>query len=306
MLETEICKIRMGGPFTNGSGNNDDSLEKLSQLAASGAGFITTKTTTFAPRAGNPGPRFYVLGDTTINSMGLPNPGYLKMAQIISELKTKTEKPVFASISGFNVEESGVIAKEIEKAADVLEINLSCPNLSGKSQIIYDTEMTQQVLREVRKATAKPIAVKAAPFLDPSAQEAFCETAKKCGVDAIVAINAVGNSMYIDPDRAKIMLKPKWGGLGGAAIRMIGIGNVRRYHEYFKGKMPIVGCGGIMNGKDAFAYALAGASAFACGSALYSKEGVGIFAKMESELSEMLKKHNFAKLGDAIGKAGEF
>ncbi|MFA5076867.1 MAG: dihydroorotate oxidase [Candidatus Micrarchaeia archaeon] len=306
MLKTKLGDMQLDGVFTNGSGANDDSLEKLLQIAGSRAGFITTKTATLLPRAGNPGPRFYTLGSTTINSMGLPNPGYKKMAEIIKELKTKTRKPIFASMSGFDANEAGEMAKALSPVADVLELNLSCPNLHGKSQIIYDSEATDEVLKAVKKSTDRKIAVKVAPFLDMNAQLEFCEIAKKRGVDLIIAINTVGNAMYVDADRERIMLKPKWGGLGGEAIKMVGWGNVRRYREYFKGSIAIVGCGGIFSGKDAFAYALAGASAFACASALYAPEGVDAFARMEKELEEELKKHNYSSLAEAVGKAKEF
>ncbi len=305
MLKAKLGEYELDGVFTNGSGANDDSLDKLLQIADSRAGFITTKTTTFLPRPGNPGPRFYILGNNAINAMGLPNPGYKEMARIVSELKTRTKKPVFVSMSGFNLEESGELAKTLSPAADVLEVNLSCPNLMGKSQIIYNPEQTEAVLKEIKKNTNKKIAVKAAPFLDPGMQNEFCEIAKKVGVDFIVAINTVGNCMYIDADREKIMLKPKWGGLGGEALKMIGWGNVRRYYEFFKGSVPIIGCGGIVSGKDAFAYALAGANAFASATTLY-KEGVGCFGRMEDELEAELKKHNYASLADAVGKAKEF
>lgn len=306
MLRTKLGDFELDGVFTNGSGVNDDSLEKLLQIANSRAGFITTKTTTFHPRAGNPGPRFYMIGNSTINSMGLPNPGYQKMAEIVKELKTKTKKPVFVSMSGFDTNEAEEMTRVLSPIADVLELNLSCPNLKGKRQIIYDAEATEEVLKAVKKNTNKKIAVKAAPFLDFAQQEEFCEIAKKNGVDIIVAINTIGNAMYIDVDREMIMLKSKWGGLGGEAIKMVGWGNVRRYYEYFKGSVPIVGCGGIYSGKDAFAYALAGASAFACASAIYNPEGVAVFAKMEKELEIELKKHNYSNLQDAIGKAKEF
>lgn len=305
MLKTKIGDIELEGAFTNGSGVNDDTLEKLMQIADSKAGFITTKTTTFLSRPGNPGPRYYVLGNITINAMGLPNPGYREMAEKIGELKKRTKKPVFASMSGFDPNEAGEMAKVLSEVADVLEINLSCPNLAGKSQIIYDTEATEEVLKEVKKNTNRKIAVKAAPFMDSNAQLEFCEIAKKTGVDVIVAMNTIGNAMYIDADREKIMLKPKWGGLGGEALRMLGWGNVRRYYEYLKGSIPIVGCGGISTGKDAFAYALAGASAFATATTL-AKEGVSAFERLENELEAELKKHNYSSLMDAVGKAKEF
>lgn len=304
MLKTKLGNLALNGAFTNASGINDDSVEKLLEIANSSAGFITTKTATFLPRAGNPGPRFYILNNITINSVGIANVGYKNMAKKIQEVKKQTNKPIFASMSGFTPEESQEIAKTLSKVADVLEVNLSCPNILGKGQIIYDFEMSTRILDAVKKNTDKKVAVKVAAFLDPTAQEKFCEIIKKTGIDIIVAINTLGNAMYIDSDRKKIMLKPKWGGLGGEPIKMIGLGNVRRYYEYLKGSIPIIGCGGIANGKDAFTYALAGASAFATGSCL-AKEGTGLFARLESELQAELKKHNYSCLGEAVGKAEE-
>lgn len=305
MLKTRIGEMELDGVFTNGSGANDDTLEKLLQIAESSAGFITTKTTTVEMRPGNPGPRFYILPNATINSMGWPNSGYKKMLETIKELKSKTKKPVFASVGGFTVEETELLVSSLSEAADVIELNLSCPNVGSKHQVIYNPEKCEQVIRAARKKCRKKLAVKAAHFPDAYGQEAFCEIAKKEGVDIIVAINTIGNSMYIDADSQRIMLKQKWGGLGGEPLKMLGWGNVRRYYEYLKGSIPIVGCGGISSGKDAFAYALAGASAFASASTLY-KEGPSCFARMESELEEMLKKHGYSSLQEAVGKAKEF
>ncbi len=305
MLKTTLGKFELDGIFTNGSGANDDTLDKLMQIASSRAGFITAKTTTVQMRPGNPGPRFYILGNNTINSMGLPNPGYLEMAEKVKELKKSTKKPVFFSMSGFSAEETELLAENLGKVADALELNLSCPNIGSKSQIIYNPQKCQEFIKAARSKFSGTLAIKAGPFMDAGAQEAFCEIAKNNGVDVLVAINTIGNAMYIDSESQRIMLKNKWGGLGGEAIKMLGWGNVRRYHEYFKGSMPIVGCGGISTGKDAFAYALAGASAFACASLLY-KEGAGCFSKMEIELEAELQKHGYSNLQEAVGKAKEF
>lgn len=305
VLKTKLGDLEFDGVFTNGSGAHDDTLEKLVQLAEARTGFITTKTITLLPRAGNPGPRFYIVGNNTINSIGIPNTGYKEMKNTLEELKKCIKKPICISIGGFSPDETEEIIKTLSDSGEIIELNLSCPNIKDKAPIIYNPEMSEEIIRAAKKNTNKKIAVKAAPFLDFHAQEEFCEIAKRTGVDIINATNTIGNAMFIDPDREKIMLKPKWGGVGGEALKMVAVGNIRRYYEYLKGAIPLIGCGGILSGKDAFTFALAGASAFASASIIL-KEGIGAFGRMENELEEELKKHNYSSLQEAVGKAKEF
>ena len=139
-LSITIAGVRFPSCFMNASGALCVTREELLALGRSHAGAIVTKSMTVEPRDGNPTPRYYGFPGGSINSMGLPNLGYKAYAELIPELKT-LGKPVIASVAGLCEDDFLTIAATINAAKpDLIEVNLSCPNIPGKPQIGYDTE----------------------------------------------------------------------------------------------------------------------------------------------------------------------
>ncbi len=183
--------------FMNASGPLCSTYEVLSEIGKSNSGAVVLKSATIEPRDGNPGPRYFENNLISINSMGLPNPGYKKLIEIIPKLK-EFNKPIIASISGFSKEDYLEMVREFDsKGADILEINLSCPNIVGKPQAGYNFEYSKEVLEAVRKITTKPIAVKLPPYLDLVHQKQIAEILINAKVDFAVLINSVGNCLVI-------------------------------------------------------------------------------------------------------------
>ena len=305
-LTVNIAGVKFPGCFMNASGALCVTREELLALGGSRAGAIVTKSMTVEARQGNPLPRYYGFPGGSINSMGLPNLGYHAYAELIPELK-RFGKPVIASIAGLCEDDFPTIAQVINGAKpDLVEVNLSCPNIPGKPQIGYDADASERLMKRVRKVITVPMGVKLPPYFDPAHHQLMGDVIGRCGVDFLNLINSVGNGLVVNPETETVVIKPKggFGGLGGSMIKPVALANVRAFWNYFQGKMPIIGTGGVISGVDAFEHVLCGASAVQIGTVLV-EEGVGVFARLEQELAACLEKKGYKSVADGRGKLKE-
>ena len=305
-LSATIAGVTFPSCFMNAAGALCVTRQELTALGRSRAGAIVTKSMTVDARAGNPEPRYYGFPGGSINSMGLPNLGYQAYAELIPELKT-FGKPVIASVAGLCEDDFPTIASTINAARpDLIEVNLSCPNIPGKPQIGYDPDASERLLKRVRQVITVPMGVKLPPYFDPAHHEAMAKVIGRCGVDFITMINSVGNGLVVDSEREAVVIKPKggFGGLGGTLIKPVALANVRAFYKLFQGRIPIIGTGGIVHGGDAFEHLLCGASAVQIGTALV-EEGLELFGRLEKELTEVLSKKGYASIADCRGKLKE-
>jgi dihydroorotate dehydrogenase (fumarate) len=294
-LSTTIAGVRFPSCFMNAAGARCVTRDELDALGRSRSAAIVTKSMTLVPRDGNPEPRYYGFPAGSINSMGLPNLGYLAYARIIPELR-KFGKPIVASVAGFSEEDFVNIAKVInESRPDLIEVNLSCPNIPGEPQIGYDPDVSARLLKRVRKVVSVPMGVKLPPYFDPAHQDRMAQVLEGVGVQFLSLINSVGNGLVVNPDEERVAIKPKggFGGLGGPLIKPVALANVRAFWKLFGGRLPIIGVGGVVTGTDAFEHFLCGASAVQVGTALV-EEGLGVFERLENELATLLGRKGYA------------
>ena len=305
-LSTTIAGVKFSSCFMNASGALCVTREELLALGRSQAGAIVTKSMTVESRQGNPEPRYYGFAGGSINSMGLPNLGYRAYAELIPELK-KFGKPVIASVAGLCEEDFPTIAQAINQAGpDLIEVNLSCPNIPGKPQIGYDAEASERLMKRLRKLITVPMGVKLPPYFDPAHHTAMSDVIGRCGVDFLNLINSVGNGLVVNAETETVVIKPKggFGGLGGAIIKPVALANVRAFWKHFEGRMPIIGTGGVMSGVDAFEHFLCGASAVQIGTVLV-EEGLGVFNRLETELAACFDKKGYKAVAECRGKLKE-
>ncbi len=305
-LTTTIGGVRFPSCFMNASGALCVTPEELDALGRSRAGAIVTKSMTVEPREGNPTPRYYGFPSGSINSMGLPNLGYRAYEVLIPRLRAHG-KPVIASVAGLCEEDFVTIARAINASRpDLIEVNLSCPNIPGKPQIGYDAEASERLLKRVRPLITVPMGVKLPPYFDPVHHQQMAEVIRRVGVDFLSLINSVGNALVVDPDREAVVIKPKggFGGLGGAIIKPVALANVRAFWKLFEGRLAIIGTGGVVHGRDAFEHFLCGASAVQVGTALV-EEGTGVFDRLERELATVLAQHGYASVEACRGRLKE-
>lgn len=324
------CKYSMT-PLINASGCNCATTKMLNELAeAPGLCAIMTKSATLEPRAGNPEPRYWEALDQsfTINAMGLPNCGIKYYLDYYKRLDG-TKHSLFISIAGLTLEENKAMLDiifsqdtEYYKYIDAIEINLSCPNLVGHSQLAYDFNDLDMYLSELlpyirasqdsNSAHHIAIGLKLPPYFEASQFDIITSILKKQNetfdqhIKFIHCINSVPNGLVIDPATESPVIKPKGGlgGLGGSIIKPVALANVRGFYTRFKQaglEIDIIGSGGISTGTDVFEFILAGAEMVSIGSQLML-EGPNCFDRICTELMVIMQEKGYITLDAYRGK----
>ena len=296
MLDIDIGKLHLKNPLILASGILDESGETMLRIAKNGAGGIVTKSIGKEPREGYENPVVYELPCGLLNAMGLPNPG---IENYKDEIKIAKEGgvPIIGSIFGSNPEEFSYLAKKMEDyGADAVELNLSCPHAKGYGmEVGTDLELVEEIINSVKRAVKIPVWAKLTPNTNN-----IVEIAKAAeNADALVLINTL-KAMAIDIDAKRPVLKNVFGGLSGKAIKPIGVRAV--YEVYREIEKPIIGVGGIENGRDAIEYMMAGASAVEIGTALYTR-GIEVFKEIAKEIEEWMNENGYSKISDIVGIA---
>ncbi len=296
MLDIDIGKLHFKNPLILASGILDESGETMLRIAKNGAGGIVTKSIGKEPRNGYENPVVYELPCGLLNAMGLPNPG---IENYKDEIKIAKEGgvPIIGSIFGSNTEEFSYLSKKMEDyGADAIELNLSCPHAKGYGmEVGTDLELVEEIINSVKRAVKIPVWAKLTPNTNN-----IVEIAKAAeNADAFVLINTL-KAMAIDIDAKRPVLKNVFGGLSGKAIKPIGVRAV--YEVYREIEKPIIGVGGIENGRDAIEYMMAGASAVEIGTALYTR-GIEVFKEIASEMEGWMNENGYSKISDIIGIA---
>jgi dihydroorotate dehydrogenase (NAD+) catalytic subunit len=297
-LSVSVASLRLSNPTMLASGILGYSAETMEEIAKSGASAVVTKSVGLKPRAGYANPTVVQTKCGLINAMGLPNPGIEEFAKEIKAAKAAlAATPLIVSVYGFSEEEYATVAKKAAEAgADAIELNVSCPHVKETgSEIGQNPEILSKVVRKVKSSVDKPVFVKLSPNVTDIAE--IAETAEKAGVDALTAINTV-KAMAIDTETAIPILSNKIGGLSGPAIKPIAIRCV--YEIYERVKVPIVGCGGVTNWRDAVEFLLAGASAVQIGTAVASK-GLSVFGAVSRGVEAYLKRKGFKSVNEIVG-----
>jgi len=302
-LSATIAGVGLCSLLMNASGPACTTADELRGIACSASGAVVTKSMTLAPRTGNPEPRYRDVPLGSINSMGLPNLGFEEYCRLLPALR-EFGKPVIASVAAFSLQEYVTITAAVSHAGfDLVEVNLSCPNISGHPQVGYDFAASARVLESVRDVCRCPLGVKLPPYFDPVHQEEMAALLSKHSVDFVTLINSVGNTLVIDPELETPVIHPRggFGGLGGEYVKPVALANVRAFAALLGGKIPIIGVGGIYNGIDLFEFLLAGASAVQLGTAYY-REGPGIFARVAAELDTVLVRKGYSAARQVVGQ----
>ena len=299
MLETRLCGVKLENPTILVSGILGSSAASLIRIANAGAGAVTKKSIGPAAREGHDNPTMVGVTGGYLNCMGLPSAGVEDAAEDLAIYKEACKTPIIASLYGTTVAEYASVAKAMDGRADLLEANISCPNVQefGRS-FSASCESAAGVVKAVKKATKTPLLVKLSPNV-PNIGEIAREV-EKAGADGIVAINTVGPGMVIDIKAKKPVLSNKTGGMSGPAIKPIMIRCV--YEIYENVKIPIVATGGIMSGEDAAEAIMAGARAVGIGTGVRYR-GIEVFKLVQEELARFMKEEKFKSIDEMVGVA---
>ena len=295
-LTVHLGRLQLDNPILVASGTFGYAKEMEAMVDFSKLGGIVPKTVTQNPRAGNPPPRTCETSAGMLNAIGLDNDGleyflanhlpYLRNlpTKIIGNIAGKTEKEFF--------EMAQRISKETGLAA--LELNLSCPNVSGGVDFAIDPEKTARVIKGVKEFCNLPIIAKLTPNVTDVS--VIAQAAAEAGADAVSLVNTF-MGLAIDWKKKRFVLGTGTGGLSGPAIKPIALRIVWQVAK--KVKIPIIGIGGIASVDDVMEFILAGASAVQLGTVNFYDPTAA--QRIVSEIPAALKLLNLDSVSSAIG-----
>ncbi|MEM2855753.1 MAG: dihydroorotate dehydrogenase [Candidatus Nitrosocaldaceae archaeon] len=294
MLSTDIC-VRLRNPTLLASGILGISYPVLKRVYEAGAGAVISKSISIEAREGYKNPIIVKTEHGWINAVGLANPGVEYFAKEIENC----DIPLIVNLVGSNEEEFGKMVKILDNLKIIAyEINFSCPHVEKVGlEIGDDPELVYKIVKKIRSLSKKPIIVKLG--LGSSNMIEIARVANDGGADAITAINTI-RAMCIDIDVAKPILSNRIGGLSGAAIKPIAIRCVYELSKAFD--IPIIGCGGIKDWRDAIEFILAGASAVQIGSAV-SERWLDIFNEINNGIMQYMLRKGYKSIDEMIGIA---
>ncbi len=287
-LSVIVEGVKFKNPVVTASGPLGFGDEFFKYVYAGKIGGFTTKTVTPKPIQGNIPPRILYLENGLLNSIGLQNPGIEKFKEIAASLPRECVRII--SAGGEKPEDFSEVTRVVDEFADMIEINLSCPNVGGKT-IASDFELTKSVLAACRQTTKKPLIAKISPDIDPIIQS-------QIAIDAGVKIVNIGNSiqgMRINLKTGRPFFKGIKGGLSGPAFMPLMLWKVYQVKEAFP-DLSIIGLGGVRNASDIIEYAMAGSSLVGVGTQfmINPSSAVKIVDDLQKKVDGL--KMNFADL----------
>ncbi len=297
LLNVNIAGLKLHSPTALASGILGYSGDSLHVVAESGAGAVVTKSVGVSPRVGYPNPTVVQAKNSLINAVGLPNPGINDYAEELTYAKSILKVPLIVSIFGYTAEEYALVAqKAAEAGADAVELNVSCPHVRYTgSEIGQNPKLLTDVVCKVKAAVQKPVIVKLSPNVTDITE--IAKNVEKAGADALTVINTV-RAIAIDIETQNPVLSNVRGGLSGPAIKPIAL---RCVYDVFEAvKIPIVGCGGITDWRDAVEFFLAGASAVQIGTAIAFEE-TNVFQAINKGVTSYLKKKKYGSVKEIVG-----
>jgi dihydroorotate dehydrogenase (NAD+) catalytic subunit len=291
-------------PIFTASGCASSGKELSQFFPLSEIGAVVTKSIALKPRSGRATPRMAETPSGMLNSIGLQGPGIDKFLEDDIPWLIEHNSRIIVSISGETVEEYASLARRLRVVPGLsgIEVNISCPNVENRGLVFScDPVASRAVVESVRRNIGGelPIIVKLSP--DVTDIVSIAQEVVSAGADGLALINTL-LGMAIDIDAMKPKLAGKTGGLSGPAIRPVAIRAVYQVHAALP-HTPILGMGGITNGRDALEFILAGATAVSIGTANFGNPSAPINVK--DELLRLLQERGFNSVSDAVGRAHE-
>ena len=301
-LEVHLGSVTLQNPVIPASGTFGFGYEMAQFYDLNCLGGIALKGTTLEPRYGNPLPRIAECEGGMLNAIGLQNPGVEKViGDELLKLKNVYQGVQIANISGFSLEEYETVALAFDQKSDVdlLEINISCPNVRhGGMAFGVTPEGAASVCRRVKAACKKPVFMKLSPNVtDIAAIAAACKAA---GADGLTLINTL-LGMVIDPRTGKPVVSTKMAGFSGPAIKPVALRMVYQVYERVGSELPIIGVGGVSTADDVIEMMSAGASAVQVGAQNLADPWA--CKKIIEDLPCKMDTYGIQNLTDMIGRA---
>ena len=313
ILQTSVWGLDFANPVGLAAGFDKDA-RVVDAMLSLGFGFVEAGTVTPKPQPGNPKPRLFRLDEdeAVINRLGFNSGGVSAFAKRLAARQARRHAPgrVGANV-GKNRDTADGAAdyvagiETVAGLADYLVLNISSPNTPGLRALqargpIEDLLRRALIARNRAApvpAKAPPLLAKVGPDLAPSELHDIAEVALAVGIDGLI----VGNTTVERPSWLKSPNKAEAGGLSGAPLLHPSTECLKRLYRLTKGRIALIGCGGVASGADAYAKIRAGASLVQVYSALVF-QGPGLAQRIKRELAQLLRADGFQSVADAVGR----
>ena len=296
VLQVELNRLKLANPILVASGTFGYAREMAAFVSFGRLGGIIPKTITPLPRIGNPPPRTVETASGLLNSIGLDNDGIDAFISKHLDYLLGLGTAVIANIAGHDRDEFVRMAARLDACPGLagLELNISCPNVSGGVDFGVDPTLTAAVVRGVREVCRLPILAKLTPNVTDIT--AIAQAAAEAGADAVTLVNTF-QGMAVDWRKRRPILGNVVGGLSGPAIKPLVLRIVWQVAR--KVKVPIVAVGGIAGIDDVMEFLAAGATAVQIGTANFYNPTLA--PKLVDELDAALTSAGCEKIGEFIG-----
>lgn len=292
-----IAGVEFKNPVMTGSGTFGSGMEYSEFVDLNRLGAVVAKGVANVPWPGNPTPRVAEVYGGMLNAIGLQNPGVDVFIQRDLEFLKQFDTKVIVNVCGKTVEDYLEVVEKLgdQKRVDMLEINVSCPNVKeGAIAFGQKADALFDITSRIKKIARQPVIMKLSPNVTDIAEMA--RAAEAAGADAISLINTL-TGMKIDIERRRFALANKTGGMSGPAVKPVAVRMVWQCANAVS--IPIIGMGGIATAEDAVEFLMAGATAVAVGAMNF----VNPYATLEiaEGLETFLENHGISDIREIIG-----
>ena len=291
-----IAGVEFKNPVMTASGTFGSGMEYSEFVDLNCLGAVVTKGVANVPWEGNPTPRVMETYGGMLNAIGLQNPGIDVFIERDIPFLKQFDTRIIVNVCGRTVEDYiEVVEKLGDQPVDMLEINVSCPNVShGGIAFGQNPDCLYDITKQIKAKAKQPIIMKLSPNVTDITEMA--RAAESAGSDALSLINTI-TGMKIDIHKRAFALANKTGGLSGPAIKPVAVRMV--YQAAQAVKIPIIGMGGIANAEDAIEFMLAGATGVAVGAMNFVNPYTT--AEVVKGIEEYMGRYHVENLTELVG-----
>lgn len=294
--QVTIAGVSFKNPVMTASGTFGSGMEYADFVDLNKLGAVVTKGVANVPWPGNPTPRVAETYGGMLNAIGLQNPGIDVFCERDIPFLKKFDTKIIVNVCGKSVEDYlEVVDRLSDEPVDMLEINVSCPNVKeGAIAFGQNEEALSNITKQIKAHAKQPVIMKLSPNVTDIAKMA--KAAEAAGADAISLINTI-TGMKIDINRRTFALANKTGGLSGPAIKPVAVRMVYQCAQAVK--IPIIGMGGIASAEDALEFIMAGATAVSVGAMNFVNPYTTV--EVADGIEEYMKKNGISDIKELIG-----
>ena len=295
--KVNLAGVELKNPVMVASGTFGSGAEYSEFVDLNRLGAVVTKGVASVPWLGNPAPRIAETASGMLNAIGLQNPGIDLFLKRDLPFLEKYDTKVIVNVCGHSTEEYLDVVERLadEPRVDMLEINISCPNVKeGGIAFGQDPKAVEAITKAVKAKAKQPIIMKLSPNVTDIT--VMAKAAEAGGADCLSLINTL-TGMKIDIERQTFAIANKTGGLSGPAVKPVAVRMV--YQVANAVKIPIIGMGGICTAEDAMEFILAGATAVSIGTANFANPYTTV--EVIDGIEAYMRRHGVEDVNELIG-----